>query len=369
MMGRGRVTLLSRVPFEPEEVDRYYGTSLCGHPIENIVVQSPILEWLAAKGVPVALARFHHVMAAGKRRAGEFHLTCSACNELDLGVPAIDYVHYPWNAYPRPDAPPQWGENPVLRRILMLYNWGCCRISGFSSNRCHNLTLANSTWTRELYARVYPDKPCFVLNPPALAPVLEDAPENRKERFLSIGRVAASKEWEKLIDIVEALRRRGHEVGLTLAGSRDDPHYENLVRQRAEKAGEWVELRLDQTREQLQNLLRTHRYGLHGMVDEHFGMAVSELMLGGCLTVVPNSGGQVEIVADERLRYDHPTDAVEKIDRFLSSSQLQDELWQGQKEHRKRFTREAFQHSFEEIVDNCLEQGVEAVIQSKLRET
>lgn len=363
---RGRVTLLSRVPLDVVEVDQYYGTSLREWPIKNVVVRNPLLEGLSRIGLPVALARHHYLMKRAKSLVHDFHLVCSACNEQDFGVPAIDYVHYPWNVYPRPDAP-EWNETPLRKTILRLYNRLCCLISGFSSRRPRNLTLANSEWTRKLYLKVYPQRPCFVLNPPALAEILEDDGGARGEGFLAIGRVSPSKEWEKLIDIVEQLRNRGHQVTLTLAGSRDDREYEERIVARAKRAGDWVDIRLDQTRDELRSLLKSHRYGLHGMVDEHFGMAVAELILGGCLTVVPDSGGQVEIVTDERLRYRSAADAVEKCDRFLRDFELREQLWQRQKAERDRFTTQHFQRSFEELLDGCLNEGVESMVSSLLR--
>jgi glycosyltransferase involved in cell wall biosynthesis len=61
----------------------------------------------------------------------------------------------------------------------------------------------------------------------------------------------------------------------------------------------------------------TFRYGIHGMLDEHFGMAPAELAAAGCIVFVPNDGGQVEIVDDDpswftgrgrrrRIYHEHP---------------------------------------------------------------
>ena len=63
------------------------------------------------------------------------------------------------------------------------------------------------------------------------------------------------------------------------------------------------------------------------MQGEPFGMAVAELISGGCVTFVPNSGGQVEIVGnDERLIYSSREDAVNKILRALREPDYQASL-------------------------------------------
>jgi glycosyltransferase involved in cell wall biosynthesis len=64
-------------------------------------------------------------------------------------------------------------------------------------------------------------------------------------------------------------------------------------------------------------LIAGHRFGIHGMREEHFGIGIAEMVRAGCVVWVPNGGGQVEIVADARLRYDSVEDAAKKIVRVL----------------------------------------------------
>jgi hypothetical protein len=77
----------------------------------------------------------------------------------------------------------------------------------------------------------------------------------------------------------------------------------------------------------LTSLLARHRYFLHAMREEHFGMSIAQSLRAWCIPFVPDGGGQVEILGDETaLRYRSLDDAVEKIDRVMSSRVLQDEL-------------------------------------------
>jgi hypothetical protein len=74
--------------------------------------------------------------------------------------------------------------------------------------------------------------------------------------------------------------------------------------------------------------------------------------------MVPNDGGQVEIVTDPRLRYDSVAEAVGKWNRILRDPLLKAELLGAQLERRSSLTRERFLEEFKEIVDRCLEKGI-----------
>ena len=363
----GPIDLLTLVDFQPNEIDDYYGTTLSQGDIQPIQVDSSLLDWSTRLGIPNGLLKLHVLMRACKKLLAQhdtYDLVCSGYDEHDLGRPCIQYIHYPWNLYPRPDAPPGWNESPLLRNVILLYNFLCRRLSRFSyENVYQNLTLVNSNWTGQKTRERYTRLDYLVVNPPALAEKIEDDNEtSRQERFLSIGRCAPEKEWLKLIDIVAALRARGHDVGLTLAGSRNTHWYEEQILNRQSEVGDWLTLELDFSRERLQELLRTHRYGIHGMKQEHYGMAVAELVLGGCLTSVHDDGGQVEIVTNPKLRYQSVEDAVEKWDKVLSSPSLKEELSREQIAHREHLPKERFLEELDQIFSACFERGVEGVL-------
>lgn len=362
----GSITLLTLEPLDTARIDDYYHTQLSSADIRPVIVRSRLLEFCLKAGIPCGLLKLHVLMRAAKQHlasGAQYDLVCSGYDEQDLGRPCIQYIHYPWNLYPRPDAPAGWNDNLALRNVILFYNALCRLYSGYSYQSMYqNLSLVNSRWTGEKSRTRYPGLSYLVVNPPALAKKIDDDGARRQEKFLSIGRCAREKEWLKLIDIVAGLRSRGHEVGLTLAGSRNTPAYEEKVRAKIAEAGPWAQLELDFSRERLQELLLTHRYGLHGMREEHYGMAVAELVLGGCLTSVPDDGGQVEIVTNPQLRYSSVDDAVEKWDRVLRDPALRDRLLQEQRNGRDHLSKERFSEQFDRLVRLSLERGVEGVV-------
>jgi glycosyltransferase involved in cell wall biosynthesis len=99
-----------------------------------------------------------------------------------------------------------------------------------------------------------------------------------------------------------------------IAGSRGAGWYMRRIERLAADHASWVHLHADTSRDELFQLISTHRYGIHGMRDEHFGIGPAELLAGGCIVFVPNGGGQVDIVGLEpRLRYSTTGEAVGNI--------------------------------------------------------
>ena len=125
------------------------------------------------------------------------------------------------------------------------------------------------------------------------------------------------------------VRERAPAVTLTIVGTwdRHARRYRDRLFEHARSLGSWIEFRQNVSRDELRALMATHRYGIHGMREEHFGMAPAELARAGCIVWVPRGGGQMEIVGHEpALMYDSDDDAVEKIVRTLASPAEQDRL-------------------------------------------
>lgn len=57
----------------------------------------------------------------------------------------------------------------------------------------------------------------------------------------------------------------------------------------------YVEISRNVSRERLEDLLGTHRYGLNLKPDEHFGISVAEYVAAGMIAFAPDGGGQRDI--------------------------------------------------------------------------
>ena len=242
------------------------------------------------------------------RRA--YDLPVTANNEADFGTVGVQYVHYPWNTLPRPDVEIRWYHISIL---LPLYYRLCRTLSGFAPAGAQP-----QPHTRQLRL----DGPARPSSPRLRVPYGLSAGHHR----VSAGAMACAraglrrslspeKRVERVIEIVAGVREQVPEAGLHIVGTPDDRGYARRVTARARAAGFVVHENFSRAR--LVDLVARQRYGIHGMAEEHFGMAPAELVRAGCIVWVPNGGGQVEIVADSRLTYDSVDDAIAKTVRTL----------------------------------------------------
>jgi glycosyltransferase involved in cell wall biosynthesis len=343
------VSVLTWTPVELAPINRYYGTLLRASEFTVYGVH-PIVRWLidCVPG-PIGKLKTSLLLRLCKRNKDDYDVIITANNEADFGRRGIQYIHFPWAYQPHPNADPRWHHfSPAL--INAYYNlWR--RISRFSvEGMKQNLTLVNSDWTGTKVRECHGIKTTTLYPPvPGLFP--EVPWEDRENGFVCIGRIVPEKGLEEVIDILAAVRSRGWDIHLHIVGSTEDSRYYEHIRQRVHGNASWIFLEENLSREELVQLVSMHRYGIHGMAEEHFGIAVAELVRGGCLVFVPRGGGQVEIVeGDERLLYATAEEAAEKIIQVMSDRDLQQVLRTHLASKKDLFSTEQFMRRFQELV-------------------
>jgi glycosyltransferase involved in cell wall biosynthesis len=331
-------------------VNRAYGTELRADLVRTHLVSDAMRRALAPLPFRLALLRWSLLVRAARRVVPDYDVLLSAENEVELGRPAIQYVHYPRQLRPRPTADLRWYHRPAI--VVDAYYALSERLTHVSFERMQeNLTLANSTWTADRVRERYHIGDVIVAPPPVAGTFPEVPWDARENGFLCIGRFAREKNLERVIGMVDAVRRHVPEVHLHLVGGRASRSYFRRVERLAKAHASWVHLDADLPRDRLIALIAQHRYGLHGMDDEHFGIAPAEMVRGGCIVFVPNNGGQVDIVgSDARLVYDTPEDGVAKIVRTLSSPDEQTRLRTHLAAYREAFSAERFMTTIRDVV-------------------
>jgi glycosyltransferase involved in cell wall biosynthesis len=215
-----------------------------------------------------------------------------------------------------------------------------------------NLTLANSDWTGAKVRERHGIK-AFTVYPP-IAGTFPDIPWHQRENgFVCIGRISPEKELHKIIDILAAVRSVGHDIHLHIVGSPDNPRYYRRISRLVRVNDSWITLDLNVSRAKLADLVTAHRYGIHGMTEEHLGMAVAEMIRAGCIVFAPRAGGQREIIGDEdRLLYETASDAAAKIGRTLCSPEEQRSIRDYLQLRKNLFSADRFVGEVREIVRN-----------------
>lgn len=343
------VSVLTWHPLDLAPINHYYGTALKPSEFGHAIVPAVTRVGLDLVPVPLSLLKTSLLLRQAKRLRHAFDVVITANNEADFGCRGIQYVHFPWAYQPRPPVDLRWYH--CSSAAVDAYYRLCVRVAGFSFERMrHNLTLVNSRWTgAKVRERHGIDS--IVLYPPVAGEFLDVPWPHRSDGFVCIGRISPEKELDKIIDILAMVRARGRQVHLHIIGSPDNPRYYEHIRRRARAHAAWISLHDNLSRAELMRLVSQHRYGMHGMSEEHFGMAVAEMVQGGCLPFVPRGGGQTEIIGDEpRLLYETPEDAAAKIMHVLSDTGVQQALRAHLAARRELFSTEVFVHSIRGIV-------------------
>ena len=281
-------------------------------------------------------------------RREHYDVLFSTQDEADFHRRGIQYVHYPWLLLPRPEPELSWYHR--VPGTLSLYRKTCMTLARATPEGLRrNLTLANSEFVA---SRIHAAQgtTARVIFPPVPGAFVQTPWERRRTAIAAVGRFHPIKRWELAVEIVESVRRRGHDLALTLIGHSDRGHYvEHLAAMATTRP--WFRLLLDVDRSRLLAELAQHRFGIHPMEEEHFGIAPAELQRAGCITFVHNSGGPVEIVGgDRRLTFESVEEAAAKIAAVIENPVLQGELIGQVAERRNWFSTERFCDSIREVV-------------------
>jgi glycosyltransferase involved in cell wall biosynthesis len=327
LVGYHRVTVLSWRPVEIEPINRFFGTSLRPGEFATMVVPKTWRVWADHLPTPSALIKMALLMRYTRRVSGPFDVLFGVYNETDFGRRGIQYIHYPTYLRPRPAGDLRWYHPP--QPGLDLYYALADRLAGFSLDRLkRNVSLVNSDWTGAQVRRSL-GIATRTLYPPVVDPAPGPPWEQRRCAFLALGRISPEKEYERIMTILARVRDSAPDVTLTIVGTHDrhSQRYFRTLTTLAASLGSWIEFRDNITRDEVRALMATHRYGLHGMREEHFGMAPAELARAGAIVWVPRGGGQMEVVGNEpALMSGSDEEAVRKISAVIGDAAEQQRL-------------------------------------------
>lgn len=282
-----------------------------------------------------------------------FDYVISTSNEMRFATPSMQYIHFPRYNLSRLDA-----EIGIHGAISTVYDRFCAALAGINVQTLRDATLlTNSEWTAGVISSIYGVEPDVLYPPIDTDAFADERPwEERESGFVSIGRLTPAKNILDNIEVVRRLYERGHDVHLHLVGPTATDHkgYEQTLQDKANEHG-FVHLEGRIPREEMIDLICSHRYGLHGKKYEHFGIAVAELVAGGTLPFVRNNSGQREVVSEQdALLFDTPNDAVSTIEQVLNNPSRQQELRNRLPDIEATFGQARFQQRIRELVASDL---------------
>lgn len=347
-----RVTILSWRPVEVDPINRFFGTHLHRSDFDTIVVPRSWRALVDHLPVPATLIKLSLLMRYTRKVSDGFDVIFGVYNETDYGRRGVQYIHYPTYLRPRPTVDLRWYHPPQAG--LDAYYAVADRIAGFSLDRMKaNVTLVNSDWTGEHVSR-HLGIQTRTLYPPIVDPAAGLPWDERRNAFLAVGRISPEKDYERVMRILSRVREQVPDLTLTIVGTSDrhGARYRSSLMALARSLGSWIEFRDNLPRDEVRALMASYRYGIHGMAEEHFGMAPAELARAGAIVWVPGGGGQMEIVGhDPALMFSSDDDAFETITRTLADDREQQRLRESLAATTEQFSTANFMRQVRDIVN------------------
>jgi glycosyltransferase involved in cell wall biosynthesis len=347
------VTLVTDEHPDLEDLNEFFDTAVTDVEVRATDRLGRTLDGLSAAASRVTRVGFDRLRTAVltrwfRHRQADYDLVVSTKNEVSLPSAGVQYVHSP--KFDRTAVPGIVGADNPLQPV---YDGLCDRLAGFDPDVVRAATiLANSGWTADVVEDVYGVRP-RVVHPPVVTGGYPDVDwADREPGFVMVGRLDPTKNVGRAVEVVEALRADHPEVHLHVVGPTSHPDYLASLDLDASDA---VTYEGELGREELVELVASHRYGLHAKTHEPFGIAVAELVGGGTLPFVDGRGGPREIVGDQdALTFSSTAEAVQRISSVLDDPELQSELRAGLPDVEQRFGRDRFRQTMRTTVAEAM---------------
>lgn len=243
-----------------------------------------------------------------------------------------------------------------FKNIKALGIWGKRKLSTWK------LTIYNSEFTKRIVENTWNIKGKVVYPP---IDTKSFKPMNKKPIILSVGRFfdfLHSKKQDILVRSFTNLVKQGL-IGwkLQLAGGTNQAGTEFLKKIKVLAQGLPIEIYPDVSFKQLKKLYGEASIYWHGAgygekdptKMEHFGITTVEAMAAGCVPVVIASGGQTEIVEDQKsgFLWSSTKDLEQVTLKLINDKELMKKISQNAKERSKIFSKDRFCRQIKEIID------------------
>ena len=232
------------------------------------------------------------------------HFSTPAVYLLNPHLKVVTYVHYPFTGphviqeylQTATDSDKGWKAR-LFAGGKLVYHYGLYliyKVMGLFSDVCYT----NSSWTQRHMVGNWGDSKCEVLYPPCNVDEFWSQDFSGKKRVVvSLGQYRTEKRHDIQLDMMKyhLEKHPDSDVVFQIMGSgkfeeseRIFKHLQNRVKNEGIKN---VELLKDLRFDDLMRRIKEATWGVHTMIDEHFGISVVEMLAGGLVTLAHNSAG------------------------------------------------------------------------------
>ena len=235
-------------------------------------------------------------------------------------------------------------RNPIVRLVTSPARYVAERFDADVASG--DVVLAISSFTRTAVQALWPAAQVEILYPPVDMPA-DDPRRERDIDVMTLGNIAPDKrQLDQLELAAEMPERRFAIVGAVMSRV----YLKRLERVIRSKRLKNVQLVVDATARQVSDLLFRSRVFLHMKEEEHFGISVAQAIAHGCVPIVHDSGGQVEIVTDPALRFRTRDELRLILGDVLAGALPDPSRAREMREGLRRFTPECFRERFKALL-------------------
>ena len=342
------------------------GARLAGVPIDpsrlKVVQVMPTNKFLRKLDATIPFCRVRQL----KKLAKNADACISTVNMIDFGRPAHHFIHllklFGDNAFMDyySHTPPKKGMALFKRRFRTFVAENILRpMLGVRSTRKiiadpKEHIYPTSRYVEGLIRDFYGPFTGTVFYPPTAFEVkMTDVPRTPLQ-VNYLGRISEEKRIEDIIRIVELARTdSGLDFTLSIAGHMEKSPYAERIRQMAESRP-WIRFIGQVLNDDKERFLLSAFYAIHAGRDETFGIAITEYLKAGCVPIVPDEGGTVEIVDSPELTYHTNEDAAKILVRLHRDKAFYEDRQAHCLERAKAFSMQAYMENQHIVLNEIL---------------
>jgi glycosyltransferase involved in cell wall biosynthesis len=303
-----QVTMFCARPVDSAAVKNFFGENL-NPKIQTVTQPTNFKPW--------GIMGFYQNVAHSYIAKSKCSLFVDAFSNCVFPWSQVSYIHYPFLNREFYTKKFPYLKSPHLLQVGALPH---VMVEKNLANYQGKLILANSQYTAK-EIRKYQNKPVQVLYPPFsawISQIGKTAAKNPQENLVvTTSRLEPNKLLERIPQIAAQTDRDINFAVIGRLNSKETlSHLQHLTNKMG--LGSRVKFYPDASAEQKIDLLKRAKVYLHTMVGEHFGISIVEAMALGCIPIVHNSGGMVEI-APQKYRYETTAQAAQKINDAMGS--------------------------------------------------
>ena len=343
------VTVVTTGGWNLPALNGFYGTHIGEDEVKVRIAPVPFL----ARCLTVAAVRGACYQRFARQIAGEYDIRISAYNTTDWGLPAVHLIaDFSWYREIRerldPPSPGFIYRDSPLRNAYLRIAAAYGKPSARDVLR-DDIVIANSRWSAAI-VKQYCGVNCAAVLYPSVWTEFPQVPwEERELAFAMIGRIATEKQIERAIEILEAVRQRGHAIRLHLCGQIEDDLYGRRIARLCRERANWIVTEGRVSGAKKTEILTHCRFGIHARAAEPFGVSVAEMVKAGAIVFAPNDGGQAEILGHPGLLFSTIDEGVEKILNALESPSQQSALRSHLTHQAQLFSAQSFVYEAQEF--------------------